>query len=186
VIRTLTWRGVEEWLAEHARVELTDGCVMASGVQLGVEPEEYRVDYRLEVPSNWVTRRLEVDASGAEWRRSLVLEHDGAGAWTCDGEHVPALDGAMDCDLAYSPLTNVMPIRRYDLHTGGGSRDFLMAWVSVPDLTVHASPQRYVHVRRGVVRYVSLDGDFRAELELDGEGLVVRYPRLAERVSAPR
>jgi uncharacterized protein len=186
VIRTLTWRGVEEWLAEHARVELTDGCVMATGVQLGVEPKEYRVDYRLEVPSNWVTRRLEVDAAGAGWRHSLVLEHDGSGAWTRDGEHVPALDGAMDCDLAYSPLTNVMPIRRYDLHTGGGSRDFLMAWVSVPDLAVHASRQRYVHVRRGVVRYVSLDDDFRAELELDSDGLVVRYPRLAERVSAPR
>jgi hypothetical protein len=186
VIRTLTWRGVEEWLAEHARVELTDHGVFANGVQLGVTPEDYRVDYRLEVPSDWVTRRLEVDATGAGWRRSVVLEHDGAGAWTRDGERDATLDGAQDCDLAYSPLTNVMPIRRYDLHTGGGTRDFLMAWVSVPDLAVHASRQRYVHVRRGVVRYVSLDDDFRAELELDDDGLVVRYPRLAERVSAPR
>jgi hypothetical protein len=56
--------------------------------------------------------------------------------------------------------------------------------VSVPDLRLHASPQRYEHVRPGVVRYVALDGDFTAELELDDDGLVVRYPRLAERVSA--
>jgi hypothetical protein len=182
VIRTLTWRGLEEWLAEQARVELSDGGVLASGVQLGVEPEDYRVDYRLEVPSNWVTRRLEVEAWGAGWRRSLVLEHDGNGAWTCNGEPDPALAGALDCDLAYSPLTNLMPIRRYDLHLGGGTRDFVMAWVSVPDLAVHASPQRYVHVRRGVVRFVSLDDDFRSELEVDADGLVVRYPRLAERV----
>jgi hypothetical protein len=34
------------------------------------------------------------------------------------------------------------------------------------------------------VRYVSLDSDFRAELELDEDGLVVRYPRLAERLSS--
>jgi uncharacterized protein len=182
VIRTLTWRGLEEWLAEQASVELSDGGVLASGVQLGVEPEDYRVEYRLEVPSDWVTRRLEVEASGAGWRRSLVLEHDGQGAWTRDGEHDGALDGALDCDLAYSPLTNLMPIRRYDLHRGGGTRDFVMAWVSVPDLAVHASPQRYVHVRRGVVRFVPLDDDFRSELEVDEDGLVVRYPRLAERV----
>jgi hypothetical protein len=182
VIRTLTWRGLEEWLAEQARVELTDGGVLASGVQLGVEPEDYRVDYRLEVPSNWVTRRLEVEARGAGTRRSLVLEHNGDGVWTCNGERDPALDGALDCDLAYSPLTNLMPIRRYDLHRRGGTRDFLMAWVSVPDLAVHASSQRYVHVRRGVVRYVALDGDFRADLEVDEDGLVARYPRLAERV----
>ena len=29
-----------------------------------------------------------------------------------------------------------------------------MAWVSVPDLGVHGSAQRYEHVRPGVVRYV--------------------------------
>jgi uncharacterized protein len=58
--------------------------------------------------------------------------------------------------------------------------------VSVPDLKVHAAPQRYEHVRPGVVRFVSLDSDFTAELELDGDGLVVRYPGLAERVEAPR
>jgi hypothetical protein len=184
VIRALTWQGVEEWLAEHAYVELDDRAILATGVQLGTAPSDYRIDYRLDVPGDWVTRRLEVDASGAGWRRALVLEHDGAGAWTCDGERIAALDGAVDCDLAFSPLTNVMPIRRHALHERGGSRDFLMAWVSVPDLQVHASPQRYEHVRPGVVRYVALDGDFTAELELDEDGLVVRYPRLAERVSA--
>jgi hypothetical protein len=79
-----------------------------------------------------------------------------------------------------------MPIRRSGLHERAGAADFVMAWVSVPDLQVHASPQRYEHVRPDVTRFVSLDSDFRAELELDADGLVVRYPRLAERVSAPR
>jgi hypothetical protein len=182
----LTWRGVEEWLAEHVRLDLMADGILATGVQLGAEPEHYRVDYRLDVPSDWITRRLEVDASGANWARSLVLQHDGAGAWTCNGEPDSALDGALDCDLAFSPLTNVMPIRRHELHERPGSADFLMAWVSVPDLAVHASPQRYEHLRAGVVRYVALDGDFRADLEVDADGLAVRYPRLAERVKAPR
>ena len=34
----------------------------------------------------------------------------------------------------------------------------------------------------GRVRFVSLDGSFRAELEYDEDGLVVSYPDLAERV----
>ena len=75
-----------------------------------------------------------------------------------------------------------MPVRRSGLHERAGAEDFVMAWVSVPDLKVHASPQRYEHVRPGVVRYVSRDGDFTSELEVDADGLVVRYPRLAERV----
>ena len=77
-----------------------------------------------------------------------------------------------------------MPVRRRGLHERPGSEDFVMAWVSVPDLRVHASPQRYEHVRPGVVRFLSLDGDFTADLELDADGLVVRYPRLAQRVGA--
>jgi hypothetical protein len=183
-MRALVWHGVEEWLAEHAQVDLRDDGVLSAGVQLGVTPEPYLVEYRLEAPTDWITRRLEVDASGAGWRRSLTLEHDGAGRWTANGKHLPDVDGALDCDLAFSPLTNLMPIRRSALHQRAGGEDFVMAWVSVPDLSVHASPQRYEHVRPGVVRYLSRDGDFTAELEVDADGLVVRYPRLAERVGA--
>jgi uncharacterized protein len=186
VIRALTWTGLEEWLAEHVRLELRPDGLLATGVQLGVEPEPYRLDYHLDVPSGWITRRLEVEASGAGWRRRMVLERDASGAWTVDGERDARLDGALDCDLALSPLTNVMPIRRHQLHEREEGHDFVMAWVSVPDLQVHRSPQRYEHVRPGVVRYLAFDGDFTAELELDADGFVVRYPRLAERVAATR
>jgi hypothetical protein len=75
-----------------------------------------------------------------------------------------------------------MPILRSGLATRAGAEDFLMSWIAVPELTVHPSPQRYEHVREGVVRFVSLDSDFTAELELDADGLVLRYPQLGERV----
>jgi uncharacterized protein len=182
-MRAIAWQGVEEWLAEHAQVELGDDGVMATGVQLGVEPEPYLVEYHLDVPSGWITRRLEVEASGAGWRRSLTLEHDGHGRWTANAKRIAEADGALDCDLAFSPLTNFMPVRRSGLHESAGTEDFAMAWVSVPDLGLHRSPQRYEHVRPGVVRFISLDSDFTADLELDADGIVVRYPRLAERVA---
>ncbi|MDQ3641671.1 MAG: putative glycolipid-binding domain-containing protein, partial [Actinomycetota bacterium] len=98
------------------------------------------------------------------------MRHDGGGAWTCAadeegkadlppaGGDVGAVTGAVDCDLGYSPLTNLMPVRRHGLHERPGSADFLMAWVSVPDLGLHPSQQRYEHVRRhgrgATVRYV--------------------------------
>lgn len=45
-----------------------------------------------------------------------------------------AVRGALDCDLGRSPLTNLMPARRHHLHEHPGAAQFLMAWVSVPDL----------------------------------------------------
>ena len=102
------------------------------------------------------------------------------------GGDVDGLRGALDCDLAFSPLTNVMPIRRHQLHERPGEVDCIMAWVSVPDLGVHRSEQRYEHASRtndaSVVRFVARDPDFVCELVLDRDGIVEHYPDLAQRV----
>lgn len=197
-MRFLLWTGVEEWLAESAAVELTDGGLRAIGTQLGAEPAPYRVDYRLEAPERFVTRELELTATAEGWRRRLLLSHDGSGGWSAqveedgqvpggpwDGE-LPDLSDALDIDIGFSPLTNSMPILRDQLDRREGSRDFVTAWVSIPDLRVTASRQRYQHLSPGedgaIVRFVELDDDFTADLELDGDGLLVFYPRLARRV----
>ena len=168
------WRGLEEWLAEAAEVVLHDDRLEACGTQLGAEPYPYRVDYELRTGPRWVTERLRLRSGG----RSLDLRRSSDGDWTADGEARPDLEEALDCDLQNSPLTNTMPIlRRPD-----EAADYTMAWVSLPDLGVHVSRQRYEPLGRGRVRYVSLDSDFTAELEYDEDGLVTMYPRLAQRV----
>jgi uncharacterized protein len=196
-MRFLIWSGVEEWLTEAAEVELGDQGLRASGSQLGAEPAPYRVDYRLEAPERYVTSELELTATAEDWSRQLLLTHDGSGAWRAevsdegdvpggpwDGE-LPDLSAARDIDIENSPLTNTMPILREGFQEGG-SADFVMAFVLMPTLRVEASPQRYEHVgtsaNGSVVRYISRDGDFTADLELDGDGLLLHYPRLARRV----
>jgi len=172
--RLLVWRGLEEWLAEACELELEGDRLQATGVQLGAEPHPYRVDYELTTGARWVTDRLFVKCD----ERSLDLRRAGDGSWTANGEPQPHVEGALDCDLAFSPLTNFMPARRL----AGEPVDHVMAWVSVPDLAVLRSEQRYEPIDARQVRYIGLDSDFTADLELDEEGLVVRYPRLAERV----
>jgi hypothetical protein len=173
-VRRIAFSGEEEWLAEVCEIELSADGIVASGTQLGADPHPYRASYELDARGDWITRRLEVAVPGLG---SLDLRHDGAGRW--DGR--PELDGALDCDLAFSPLTNLMPIRRHALHERPGTVDFAMAWVSLPDLAVHRSLQRYEHLRPGLVRFRS--DDFVADLELDADGLVVVYPQLARRVA---
>jgi hypothetical protein len=193
----LTWRGTDDWRAEQARVRCDDDGFTARGVQLGVVPLPYRVDYLLETGPAWRTRTLDVAASGEGWERTVRLAREVDGGWTCEATgtgvvDLPApggdsgpLEAAEDCDLGLSPLTNTMPILRHGLHTGGGVVEFTMAWVSVPDLSVVASRQRYEHLRTvpggAVVRFSS--GDFTADLTVDGEGFVVDYPQLGARIT---
>jgi hypothetical protein len=196
-MRFVVWTGVEEWMTETAAVELTGGGLSATGTQLGADPFPYRVDYRLDCPDDYVTRELELTAMAEGWRRRLLLTHNGEGGWQAEVEdegevpggpwdgQLPDLADARDIDIQNSPLTNTMPILRHGFQRSG-ERDFLMAFVTLPALRVEASPQRYEHVRAGdggsVVRYLSRDGDFTAELELDDDGLLVFYPRLARRL----
>ena len=167
--RLIVWRGTDEWRAESAAVELFDDGLRATGTQIGAD---YRADYELEATlDGFVTDRLTVTARGEGWSRALTLRRDQMG------------DDVLDCDLAFSPLTNAMPILRHRLHEVPGAVDFTMAWVDLPSLTVQTSAQRYEHVAPGIVRFVDrgeFEG-FTAELELDRDGLVVRYPDLAER-----
>jgi hypothetical protein len=81
-----------------------------------------------------------------------------------------------------------MPVLRHGLHRApgaAGTGDFLMAWVSVPDLAVRASRQTYTHLARtergGRVHFAS--GDFHRDLEFDADGYVIDYPTLARRLA---
>lgn len=196
--RFVVWSGVDEWRSEVCRLDLASDGVRAEGTQIGVNPAPYRMDYRLDASSNFVTSRLEVGVAGLDWSRRLLLKHDGAGVWDVEagatgdpglpppGGDAGLVRGALDCDLGLCPATNLMPVVRHRLHKGPAKRDFLMAWVSVPDLGVHLSRQRYEHVRLNgagaVVRYVGEHRDFVGEVEFDEDGVVIFYPDLARRV----
>jgi hypothetical protein len=200
--RLLLWNGADEWRAECASIDLGSNGITAAGTQLGADPLPYRADYELDAPDGFVTRSLLVEVAGEGWARGIHLERGEEEGWSCQtdasgdvelpppGGDTAALDDALDCDLGLSPLTNFMPVRRHGLHEGAEGRDFLMAWVSMPDLVLYASRQRYEPVRSGadgaVVRFVDLGlhEGFTAELELDRDGLVVNYPGLARRVSS--
>ncbi len=180
--RAITWEVSASRGFETAWAQLGDGELRAHGRAVGVDPEPYWVTYELDTVGGFVTRGLLVTAETANGIRTLDLRHDGQGRWTANGEPLPDVDGALDCDLGLCPLTNTMPVLRHGLHQAPGEREFLMAWVSVPDLTVRPSRQTYTHLGPGRVRYAS--GDFRSDLEFDEEGCVVDYPSLATRLTA--
>jgi uncharacterized protein len=173
--RFLAWRGLDEWRAEGCTVERGDFGLRAVGVQLG---STYQADYGLETGPELFTRRLVVTVKDADGERGILLERsEEDGTWTLNGDPVPHVEGALDIDLALSPLTNYMPAARL----GDEPRDHVMAWVDVPSLEVTRAPQRYEPMGPRQVRFVDLEDGFTAELDLDADGFVIHYPGLAGR-----
>ena len=202
--RAITWVKDDQLGAEFADVLIAPGLgaanrLTARGIAIGSKPVGYRLDYKLETKSEFVTSGLLVVARGDGWLRRLDLRRLRSGRWTArtkvegmlelppPGGDMARLSGVLDCDLAWSPLTNSMPVLRHGLLEGGGPVDFLMAWVSVPDLSLHVSRQRYTFLRKSgdisVVRYESESRDFVAEVTFDADGLVIDYPGIGRRAA---
>jgi hypothetical protein len=164
-VRLYAWQG--PGLFEVAFVDLGADRLIARGTQLR---KDYSLSYVLETSQMFVSEHL----------RAEVETVHGAGTLDLRRGTTPLKDDVLDLDLQASPLFNSLPVLRDRLHEGGEAREYTMAFVRVPELSVQRSAQRYVPLGRGVVRYRS--GTFTADIEFDADGFVVRYPGLAERV----
>ena len=191
VERALLWTREDQPGAEWCAVRVESDRLAATGVQLGGVPIPYRLDYRVSTAPGFVTTDVEVQVRGADWSRRLLLRRDEDGQWSIDvavngdpsldppGGDARLLHGAYDADLGFSPLFNTLPVRRLRLLERPGEQERLVAaWIRVPDLVVEPLPQRYRAHEAGRVGYES--GTFAAELSLDPDGVVVRYPGLAQ------
>jgi uncharacterized protein len=143
----------------------------------------FRFTYRLVWDESWRLRSAELAVEMAQSTRSLSLQTDGQGHWRHgDGRAIAELDGCMDIDIWPTPFTNTFPMRR-ELMAIGERRQFLMAWVFAPDLTVHPQPQAYTRIAERLYLFENLDGSgFKAELPVDEDDIVVDYPDLFRRV----
>ena len=96
-----------------------------------------------------------------------------------NGAVVPAVEGAIDFDLNFSPSTNLLPIRRLTLAVGqeGVVR---AVWLRFPGFELEPLEQVYRRLSESTYRYESAGGRFVAELSVDALGFVARYPGFCE------
>ena len=191
----LSWQSDDGPGLEAARVLLGEGGFRAVGRMIrhagpGADGPGgvFTASYRLVVGEDGALRRLVVDAAAAERERHLTISRSGDGDWLVDhGSGSTRLDarGALDVDLAFSPVFNSLPIRRLGLHREPARRDLPMVFVSLPDLAVEVTEQTYRTVTvgsdaaPGVVAFSA--GGFAAEITVDLDGLVLDYPGIARR-----
>jgi uncharacterized protein len=170
------WR---DWSGQSLeRLTLTVG-VEGICVRSTIESPGFTARVRIDCDAGWRVRTAEIALANGP---TLSLAADGAGSWRdADGSVLSQLDGAIDIDLAASPFTNTLPIRRLNLEQGEAA-EITVAYVSFPELDPSLDRQRYTCIEP-MRRYLfeAVDGTFDREIEVDGDGLVVTYPGLFRR-----
>jgi hypothetical protein len=194
VTTMLTWQAEDGHGLEGTRLLLGNGGLRALGrlVRAG-EGGDFTASYRLVVGEDGTLERLSVTSATAERERHLTINRTDDGVWLLDtgtgtGGTRSDFAGAVDVDLAFSPMFNTLPIRRLGLHRHPGEHRLPMVYVSLPDLEVQVVEQSY----RTVSELDGEDGhalvefrwdDFTAELVVDADGVVASYPGLARRLT---
>mgnify|MGYP001400404160 FL=1 len=194
--QTLLWRRLDQPGLERASLVRTpDGDWRFSGTVLTVEngaPLELR--YVLLCDKAWATRYASVETRGQpDGPRYLQLLAMDDGSWQfrtapsreaaidLPFQDLPLPDDCADVDFEFSPLTNILPLRRLRLRPGQAA-DVVTLWVRVPDLRIETLEQRY-HLRAaGQVQYEAA-GEFQAAITIDRFGFVIRYDDLWERIA---
>ncbi|HEU5101491.1 MAG TPA: putative glycolipid-binding domain-containing protein [Roseiflexaceae bacterium] len=185
--RTILWTPWSGSGLEHLYLVQSDDLILADGLIIGVADDghPFRARYTIQCDDRWRVRELRIDMLDAANRR-LDLMSDGAGHWSDgSGEQLPGLAGCFDVDITATPFTNTLPIRRLALALGA-SADVNVVYVTLPDLTVAPSMQRYTRLAGGEgYRFESRSDNFTADLPIDADGLVLDYPGLFRRLAMP-
>lgn len=189
--RMLAWAGVAGLRLEAVRVVLGDRSMRASGCLVSARQdgaEAYSASYSLATDDAGVVQRLTVRTIRAQGEQYISLNRSEENIWLVDrvgqgaGTVRSNFSGALDVDLAFSPLFNALPVRRLGLHRAAAQHDLQVVFVSLPDLEVDCGRQTYRTVAVGETAVVSFASDsFEAELTVDTDGLVLTYPGLALR-----
>lgn len=188
VTRMLAWAGTDGLRLEAARVVLADRGLRASGSLVSAHQEgveAYSASYSLATDEVGVVRRLTVRVTRAQGEQHVTLTRSEEGIWLVDhgGSAVrTGFGGALDADVAFSPLFNALPVRRLGLHRAAAEHRLPIVFVSLPCLQVVCVRQIYRTLSVGESAVVGFASDsFETELTVDTDGLVLEYPGLARR-----
>jgi hypothetical protein len=175
------WRFEDGSGLEHLNLRPSGDTIVADGVIIGNRGGvPYGVRYHIVCDAGWATLALHVDSTDG---RGIHLVSDGHGRWSDGaGGSRPEFDGCVDVDLAGSPFTNTLPIRRHDLSPEKGAVEFRMLYVPFRTFEPAVDEQRYRCLKPGLYRYEAVDRSFAADLSVDEDGLVIDYPSLFHRV----
>lgn len=173
-LSTALWERDDRTFLEIGRLDRDGDRDLLSGVVV------YRgrggptsVSYHIETDSRGHSRDVRVTLDEPAGVQTLTLTADETGRWIRDGAPLDLAFPCSDVDLAISPSTNTLAIRRLNLGVGesGTAR---VAWVQVPSFKVRAVEQTYERVDRGTYRFKGRFGSYR--IDVDEHGIVLDYP----------
>lgn len=176
----ITWRGLDHPSNEYCEVHIDEqGLRAVSNIEGIFKDMPFSVQYVLSTNERFETRMLLLKANygSTAWDISLLKNN---GVWYMNNEPHTEFRGCPDVDIATTPLTNTLPIRRLSLAVGEET-EIRVLYFDLFEGTISTLSQKYKRLSENTYHYENVPNDFEADIEVDSKGLVVNYPGLFNR-----
>jgi hypothetical protein len=176
------WKGIEYDSLEHCMVqEIATGAEINAVIVGRSSNIIYRVEYRFRTNHDWQVLHAEIKTHLNDAEQHIVLSTDGVGDWMMNGGMAPEFAGCTDIDIALTPFTNTLPIKRLKLAVAKEA-EVQVVYFDMLEGIVKPVQQRYTRVTEHSYHYENIPNDFEADIRIDDHGLVVDYPGLFQRI----
>jgi hypothetical protein len=173
--KTMLWRRLDTTGLETVRIYPDNEGWILDGAAIFVhEGKACRLEYLIECGDDWTTVLVSIDGWAGDEAIDIQIDAEEDGTWHLNGEEIDAVAGCVDIDLNFSPVTNLLPLKRLDIAVGE-SQPVRAAWLKFPSFELEPLEQTYTRLDETTVRYES-GGKFVSELKINDDGLVIEYP----------
>ncbi len=179
--RTIIWKGIEYHSAEHCTVAITNGVVDVNSAIIGsYQGITYLVRYALQTNLSAETISLTIHSTCNNKIREIELIKQPDGLWIMNDKVIDDFSGCTDVDIALTPFTNTLPIRRLKLQPGE-EQDIRVIYFDLLEGTIKPLSQKYRCLTPTTYHYENIPNDFEADITVDEDGLAIDYPTLFTR-----
>ena len=118
--RVVVWKNLLLNGTDYCTLWHTPEGWLLKGTVLGVLEDRRPIlaTYEVHCDEQWHTHRVQVERTIGGDLKSLSLTVESRGIWRSSGRVLRELHGCVDADLALTPATNTLPIRRLDMSSG--------------------------------------------------------------------
>lgn len=140
--------------------------------------------YEVICHAGWRTRAARVDGFLGLRKLHYAIDRGAGGEWMLNGEPQRDVAGLVDVDLGFTPASNLLAIRRFDLGIGE-TTPAPAAYLSFPALEMVPLEQTYRRLDERRYAYSAPVYGYDEILDVSPHGFVVDYPGLWRAVAQP-
>jgi len=181
-VQKIIWQGKLINTMEFLTLEAKDGGYIAKGNIVGVVKEKpIKILYEITLDKNWNLHTVAIKQQ-AEFELNLFLKKDSSNEWFDGNEdHLTEYDGCTDVNISLTPFTNTLPINKLKL-AKDESKKIMALYVDLPSLEIKPFVQCYTNLGNKQYKYENISTGFTSVIQVDGDGFVVNYPGIWERI----